>query len=59
MARIEESIDIKRSVDTVSAYQIEAKNWPKWWSFISEAEQTSQGPIVLAPFSKGSTTCEA
>ena len=26
----------------VFAYQIEAKNWPKWQSFIPEAEQTSQ-----------------
>jgi uncharacterized protein YndB with AHSA1/START domain len=45
MARIEESVDIKRPVDKVFAYQTEAKNWPKWWSFIPEAEQTSQGPI--------------
>ena len=53
MARIEESIDIKRPVDKVFAYQIEAKNWPKWQSFIPEAEQTSQGPIGVGTTFKG------
>ena len=53
MARIEESVDIKQTVDKVFAYQIEAKNWPKWWSFIPEAEQTSQGPIGVGTTFKG------
>ncbi len=53
MARIEENVDIKRSVDIVFAYQIEAKNWPKWWSFIPEAEQTCQGPIGVGTTFKG------
>ena len=45
MARIEESVEIKRPVDKVFAYQTEAKSWPEWQSFIMEAEQTSQGHI--------------
>ena len=53
MARIEENVDIKRSVDIVFAYQIEAKNWPKWWSFIPEAEQTFQGSIGVGTTFKG------
>jgi len=53
MARIEESVDIKRPVDKVFAYQIEAKNWPKWQSFIPEAEQTSQGSIGVGTTFKG------
>ena len=47
MARIEESVEIKRAVDEVFAYTTEAKSWPKWQSFIMEAEQTSQGPIAV------------
>ena len=39
MARIEESIEIKHPVDKVFAYTTDAKNWPKWQSFIPEAEQ--------------------
>ncbi len=44
MARIEESVEIKRPVDKVFAYTTDAKSWPKWQSIILEAEQTSQGP---------------
>jgi uncharacterized membrane protein len=55
MARIEESVEIKRPVDIVFAYQTEAKNWPKWWSFIPEAEQTSQGPIGVGTTFKGTS----
>jgi uncharacterized membrane protein len=53
MARIEESIEIKRPVDKVFAYTTEAKNWPKWQSFIPEAEQMSQGPVNIGTTFKG------
>ena len=53
MARIEESIEIKRSVDKVFAYTTDAKNWPKWQSFIPEAEQTSQGPVNVGTTFRG------
>jgi uncharacterized protein YndB with AHSA1/START domain len=53
MARIEESIEIKRPVDKVFAYTTDAKNWPKWQSFIPEAEQTSQGPVNIGTTFKG------
>jgi len=53
MARIEESIEIKRPVDKVFAYTTEAKNWPKWQSFIPEAEQTSLGPMNIGTVFKG------
>ena len=53
MARIEESIEIKRPVDKVFAYTTEAKSWPKWQSFIPEAEQTSQGPMNIGTTFKG------
>jgi uncharacterized membrane protein len=53
MARIEESIEIKCPVDMVFAYTADAKNWPKWQSFIPEAEQTSQGPMNIGTTFKG------
>ena len=53
MARIEESIEIKCPVDNVFAYTTDAKNWPKWQSFIPEAEQTSQGPMTVGATFKG------
>ena len=53
MAIIEESIEIKRPVDKVFAYQTEAKAWPKWQSFIMEAEQTSQGHIGVGTTFRG------
>jgi uncharacterized protein YndB with AHSA1/START domain len=53
MARIEESIEIKRPVDKVFAYTTDAKNWSKWQSLIPEAEQTSQGPMNVGTTFKG------
>ena len=53
MATIEESVQIKRPVDEVFAYTTEAKSWPKWQSFIIEAEQTSQGPKGVGTTFKG------
>ncbi|MFA5056380.1 MAG: SRPBCC family protein [Dehalococcoidia bacterium] len=55
MARIEESVEIKRPVEKVFAYTIDAKDWSKWLSFIPEAEQTSQGPISVGTTFKGSS----
>lgn len=55
MARIEESVEIKRPVDRVFAYTIDAKNWSKWMSYIPVAEQTSQGPIDVGTTFKGSS----
>lgn len=53
MTRIEESIEIKCPVDKVFAYTTDAKKWPKWHSFIPEAEQTSQGPVNVGSTFKG------
>ena len=52
MPRIEESIEIKRSVDKVFAYTTDAKSWPKWQPF-PEAEQTSRGPMGVGSTTKG------
>jgi uncharacterized membrane protein len=52
MARIEESVEIKRPVDKVFAYTTDAKSWPKWQPF-PEAEQTSQGPMGVGSTTKG------
>jgi uncharacterized membrane protein len=54
MARIEESVEIKRPVDKVFAYTTEAKSWPKWQSTFPEAGQTSQGPVGVGTTFKGS-----
>ena len=53
MARIEESVEIKRLADKVFAYTTEAKSWSKWQSIIPEAEQTSQGPVGVGTTFKG------
>lgn len=53
MARIEESVEINHPVDKVFAYTTEAKNWPKWQTFITEAEQTSQGHMDVDTTFKG------
>jgi uncharacterized protein YndB with AHSA1/START domain len=45
MARIEESVEIRRPVDKVFAYTTDAKNWPQWQSTIPKAAQTSPGPV--------------
>ena len=53
MARIEESVEIKRPADKVFAYTTDAKSWAKWQSTIPEAEQTSQGPVGVGTTFKG------
>ena len=53
MARIEESVKIKRPVDKVFAYTTDAKSWTKWQSTFPEAEQTSQGKVGVGTTFKG------
>jgi len=53
MARIEESVEIKRPVDKVFAYTTDAKSWSEWQSIIPEAEQTSQGSVGVGTTFKG------
>jgi carbon monoxide dehydrogenase subunit G len=53
MARIEESVEIKRPADKVFAFTTDAKSWPKWQSTFPEASQTSQGPVGVGTTFKG------
>jgi uncharacterized membrane protein len=53
MARIEESVEIKRPADQVFAYTTDAKSWTKWQSTFPEAEQTSQGAVGVGTTFKG------
>jgi uncharacterized membrane protein len=53
MAKIEESIDIRRPVEQVFGYTTDAKSWPKWNSVIVEAEQTSPGPVTVGTTFRG------
>ena len=53
MARIEESVEIKRPPDKVFAYTTDAKTWTKWQSTFPVAEQTSQGPVGVGTTFKG------
>ena len=47
MPEIQESVEIKCSIDKVFAYTTDANSWPKWQSILPEAEQTSQGPVSV------------
>jgi uncharacterized protein YndB with AHSA1/START domain len=53
MARIEESVVIKRPVDQVFAYVTNIKNLPQWESAILEAEQTSPGQMGIGTTFRG------
>jgi uncharacterized membrane protein len=53
MARIQESVEIKRPADRVFAYTTDAKSWPKWQSTFPGAEQTSPGPVGVGTTFKG------
>lgn len=53
MARIEESVEIKRPVDKVFAYLMDAHNWPYWASSILEVEQTSVGQMGVGTTFRG------
>ena len=55
MARIEESVAIECPVDKVFTYTTEAKNWPRWQSFMVDAEQTSEGEVCISTEFKGTT----
>ena len=54
MARIEESVEIKRPIDKLFAYVTDAKCWPKWHSAMLEAEQTSPGQMGVGATLRGS-----
>jgi carbon monoxide dehydrogenase subunit G len=54
MARIEESVEIKRPADKVFAFTTDAKTWTKWQSTFPDAEQTSQGAVGVGTTFKGS-----
>ena len=47
MAIIGESINIKSPVNKVSLYTLDIKSWPKWFSSITDATQTSQGQVGI------------
>ena len=53
MARIEESVDIKRPAEKVFTYTTDATNWPQWQTILPQAEQTSQGVIGVGTIFKG------
>lgn len=55
MARIEESIEIRRPVEQVFSFTTDAKSWPKWQSIIMEAEQTSPGPVTVGTMFRGTS----
>ena len=53
MARIEETVEIKRPTDKVFLYVTEAKSWPKWHSSMLGAEQTSSGQLGVGTTFRG------
>ena len=53
MPRIEESVEINHPPEKVFAYTTEANNWPKWQTFIIEAEKTSAGQIAIGTMFRG------
>ena len=53
MARIEESIEIKRPAEKVFDYTTDARSWPKWQTILPQAEQTSSGPVAVGTTFKG------
>jgi hypothetical protein len=53
MARIEESVEIKRPGDRVFAYTTDVKSWSKWQSILPESEQTSPGSMAVGAMTKG------
>src|SRR4030043_978337 len=53
MARIEESVEIKRPANRVFAYTTDARGCLEWQSSFPEAELTSQGPVGVGTTFKG------
>ena len=49
MPRFSASVDINRPIAEVSAFVAEPKNWLKWESGLVVSEQTSDGPVGVAP----------
>ena len=55
MARIEDSVEIRRPPDKVFAYTTDARSWPKWQTIIPRSEQTSPGPVGVGTTFKGTS----
>ncbi len=55
MARIEESVDIRRPAERVFAFTTDAGSWPKWQSIIPRSQQTSPGPVAVGTTFQGVT----
>lgn len=53
MARIEESVEIKRPTDKVFAYMADPKTWPRWDSGLVKAEQMSPGQMGIGATLQG------
>ena len=53
--KIEESVNIRSSVDKVFEYTTVANDWPKWHGYIPKAEQTSEGLVGVGTTFKGRT----
>ena len=53
MARIEESIEIKRPAEKVFNYTTDAKSWPTWQTILPQAEQTSPGAVAVGTTFRG------
>jgi carbon monoxide dehydrogenase subunit G len=53
VARIEHSIEIKRTPDKVFAFVTDPKSWPRWNPDMLEAEQTSSGPATMGATFRG------
>jgi hypothetical protein len=47
MATLEESINIKRPLDKVFTYTLDVKSWSKWFTSVTDTEQTSQGQFGI------------
>jgi len=53
MARIEESVEIKRPIDQVFGYVTSTKNLPTWQSYVLEVEQTLAGRVGIGTTFQG------
>jgi len=53
MARIQESVGIKRPADKVFAYMADPKTWPRWDVGLLKAEQTSPGQMGIGTTIRG------
>jgi uncharacterized protein YndB with AHSA1/START domain len=53
MARIEEAMVIKCPADKLFAYMADTKTWPRWYSGLVKAEQTSTGQMGVGTAIQG------